>query len=65
MSTHNVHFHDKIRNFFKISLNIRFLEVSEPFPRDPKTSSNQPRQTSHLCSSQLGDNCIQICHLGR
>ena len=34
MSTHNIHFHDKI------SLNICFLELSEEFRWDSKTSSN-------------------------
>ena len=43
MNTHNIHFHDKIRQFPKISLTICFLELSEEFPRDSKTSSNQPR----------------------
>ena len=43
MSTHNIHFHDKIENFLQISLNIRFLELSEEFPRDSKMSSNHPR----------------------
>ena len=37
MSTHNIQFHDKIK---KISLNICFLELSEEFRRDSKTSSN-------------------------
>ena len=37
MSTHNVQFHDEIR---KIPSNIRFLEQSEVFRRDSKTSSN-------------------------
>ena len=37
MSTHNMQFHDKIRKF---SLNICFLELSEEFRRDSKTSSN-------------------------
>ena len=37
MSTHNIQFHDKIR---KCPLNICFLEVSEEFRRDSKTSSN-------------------------
>ena len=36
MSTHNIQFHDRIRNFF---LNICFLELSEEFCRDSKTSS--------------------------
>ena len=37
MSTHNIQFHDKDKKF---SLNIRFLELSEEFRRDSKTSSN-------------------------
>ena len=36
MSTQNIHFHDKTRNFPKISLNICFLQLSEEFPRDSK-----------------------------
>ena len=36
MSTHNIHFHDKIENFHKMTLNICFLELSEEFPRDSK-----------------------------
>ena len=43
MSTHNIHFHDKIR---KVPLKFQifcFLELSEEFPRDSKTSSNHPR----------------------
>ena len=37
-------FHDKIfpEHFPKTSLNISFLELSEEFPWDLKTSSNQP-----------------------
>ena len=35
MSTHNIQFHDK-----KISLNIFFLELSEEFRKDSKTSLN-------------------------
>ena len=42
MSTHNIPFYDKIRKMPKISLNICF-KLSEEFPRDSKTSSNQPR----------------------
>ena len=37
MSTHNIQFHDKIG---KISLKFFFLELSEEFRRDSKTSSN-------------------------
>ena len=37
MSTDKIQFHDKIR---KISLDICFLELSEEFRRDSKTSSN-------------------------
>ena len=50
MRTHNIHFHDKIRKFPKISLNICFLELSEKNPGDSKPSSNQPRLKSHRCS---------------
>ena len=42
MNTHNIHLHDTIRNFPKISPNISFLEISEEFPRDLKASLNQP-----------------------
>ena len=35
MSTQNIHFHDKIREYC-------FLELSLEFPRDSKTSSNHP-----------------------
>ena len=42
MSTLNIHFHDKIGKIAEISRNICFLELSEEFPRDSKTSSNQP-----------------------
>ena len=38
MSTHNIQFHDKIR----VSLNTCFLEPSEKFRIDSKTSSNDP-----------------------
>ena len=38
MSTHNIYFHDNIGKSPKISLNICFLEMSEKFPRDSKTS---------------------------
>ena len=41
MDTHNIHFHDEKRKTNpKIFLNICFLELSEEFPRDLKTSSN-------------------------
>ena len=40
MSTHSIHFRDKIGKFSKISLNICFLDLSEEFSRDSKTSSN-------------------------
>ena len=36
MSTHNIQFHDQIRN----SLNICFLELPEEFRRNSQTSSN-------------------------
>ena len=49
---HNIHFHDKLRNkIHKMSLNICFLELSEEFPKDFKTSLNQSRSKSHRCSS--------------
>ena len=50
MSTVNLYFHDKIRKF---PLNIHkyfYLELSEEFPMDSKTSSNQPRYTRPRCS---------------
>ena len=37
MRTHNIQFRDKMRKF---PLNICFLELSEEFRRDSKTSSN-------------------------
>ena len=40
MCTHTIHFHDDIGKNPKISLNICFLDLSEEFPRDSKTSSN-------------------------
>ena len=43
MSIHNIHFHDKIEKNPKITLNIGFLELSEEFSRDSKTSSNLTR----------------------
>ena len=38
MSTHNIQFHDKLRNIPPKSLNIGFLELSEDFRSDSKTS---------------------------
>ena len=38
MSSHNIQFHDKIF----CSINICFLELSEEFREDSKTSLNQP-----------------------
>ena len=43
MSTHNIPFMLKYEKFPKIPLNICFLELSEGFPMDSKTSSNQSR----------------------
>ena len=43
MSTNNIHFYDKIRNFSKISLIICFCKLSEKFPRESEMSLNQPR----------------------
>ena len=41
MSTHiNIHFFLLLNK--KITPNIKFLELSEKFPRDSKTNSNQP-----------------------
>ena len=40
MSTHNIKFHDKIRKIHGKALNICFLELSEGYPVDSKTSSN-------------------------
>ena len=51
MSKYNIDFHDKIRKFLKYPIMFFFLELSEEFNRDSKTSSNQPRQTSHRCSN--------------
>ena len=42
MSIYNIHFHDVIK----------FIELSEEFPRDSKTSSYQPRYTSSRGSSK-------------
>ena len=39
MSTHNIHFHDKIGKNANISRNICFLELSEELPTDSKPSS--------------------------
>ena len=43
MSTHNIHFHDKIRKFPLKSQNKCFLKLSEEFPRDLKVRLNHPR----------------------
>ena len=40
MSTHNIHFHNRVGKLPKISLNICFLELSEEFSRDSKMRSN-------------------------
>ena len=40
MSTHNMHFHDKIGKNPTISLNICFLELLQILLRDSKTSLN-------------------------
>ena len=40
MSTHNIHFHDKIRKLPLKSQNICFLLLLEDFPKDSKTSSS-------------------------
>ena len=42
MRTHSIHFHYNIKIPI-ISLNICFLELSEEFPTNSNTSSNQPR----------------------
>ena len=39
MSTHSMYFDDEMGKNTKTSLNICFLELSEEFPRDSKTSS--------------------------
>ena len=36
MSTHNIHFHDEIEDFPKISLIVCFLEQLEEFTMDSK-----------------------------
>ena len=41
MNTHNIHFYDQIIKFLYTRPNICF-ELTEEFPRDSKTSSNQP-----------------------
>ena len=51
MSTHNIPFHDKIKNAPKIPLNICFIERSEEFPRHSNTCLNQRGYTSHRISS--------------
>ena len=38
VTTHNTHFHDKIKTLRKISIHICILELSEEFLRDSKTS---------------------------
>ena len=38
MSTHNKQFHDEIKK----SLNVCYLQQSEEFRKDSKTSSNKP-----------------------
>ena len=44
MSILNIYFHDKTKkNFLKVSLNIRFPELLGEFPRDSKTSLNDPQ----------------------
>ena len=40
MSTHNIHFHDKIGKIPKISPNSCFLEPLEEFPMSSKMSLN-------------------------
>ena len=40
MSSYNIHFHDKGGTLPKISLNIRFLELSKAVPRNSKMSLN-------------------------
>ena len=40
MNTHNIHFHDRIGKNPKKFLNICFLELSEEFLSNSKTSSN-------------------------
>ena len=42
MSTHNIHFHDKIRKFHLNIPEYLFAVAVEEFPRDSKTSSNKP-----------------------
>ena len=53
MSTHNIQFHDKNK---KNSLNICFLELSEEFRRDSKTSLAMVNEPSELESSRF--DCI-------
>ena len=38
MTSHNIHFHDKVMRFHLNVPNFCFLELSEGFPRDSKTS---------------------------
>ena len=43
MSTHNIHFCDKIKKIcYPYFLFFFFIELSEEFPRDSKMGSNQP-----------------------
>ena len=59
MSTYEIHFHYKTKqkkkkeDFPKHSVNICFTELSEEFPRDSNTSSNQPRKTSYRALSGI------------
>ena len=55
MSTHNIHANDEIGNIQKISLNICFLELFEEFPKNSKTSSNQPRQNKRVKETIVPD----------
>ena len=43
MSAYNIHLYDKVNKNTLDKLNVGFLELSEEFPGDSKTSSNQPR----------------------
>ena len=51
MSTHSIHFHDKIRNFPQDVLQICFLEMNF---LNLKNSLNQSCKSSHWCSNQWG-----------
>ena len=44
MSTHNIHFHDKIGKNPKTSLNICFLELSEEFSREIKNNKKKKKK---------------------